>query len=55
MLFVMVVGAPQHQVVEVGGAAVFVGQQMIGLAPGGRDVTTGPAAATVAGDECPIL
>jgi len=55
MLFVMMVGTPQHQVVEIGGAAVLVGLQVVDLTPGSRDVAPGPAAPTIAGDERPIL
>ena len=55
VFLVVVVAAPEDEVVEVGVSAVGVGDEVVDFAPGGWDVAAGPAAAAVAGDEGFVL
>ena len=50
MFFVVVVAAPECEVVEVGASAGGVRGEVVDFAPGGGDVAAGPAATTIAGN-----
>jgi hypothetical protein len=49
--FGVVVSAPEHEVVGVGGAAVLPRHEVVGITPGGRRPTPGEPAPTVACSE----
>ena len=55
VFFVMVVAAPEDEVVEIGWSVCGVGCEVVDFAPGGWDVAAWPAAAAVAGDEGFVL
>lgn len=54
MFLMMMVAAPQHQVVKTGGPSR-ARHQMVGLTPGSGNLAARPAAAAVAYEQCPIL
>lgn len=54
MLLVMVMAAPQHQIVEIGGPRR-VRNQVVGFTPGSGNLAAWPAAATIAHQQDPVL